>query len=133
MKNTIFVDTGVISLYASKNKNIIQEIKSKKKKDFFFITSELNYVELFNHLCRKQGKINAQVIMENLRKGNIITFIPVSNKISILAGELKCRYQFLSMVDAVIIAEAMSRKIYLYTTETHFNDVENLKVKKVSF
>ena len=86
-------------------------------------------------LCklREKGKINAQVIMENLRQGTTIEFIPVEEKISILAGELKCKYKFLSTVDAVIIAEALTRNIFIYTTETHFKDVENLKVKKIDY
>ena len=71
--------------------------------------------------------------MENLRKGDIIDFIPVSEKISILAGELKCKYKFLSIVDAVIIAEALTRSIFIYTTEIHFKDIDNLKVKKIDY
>lgn len=133
MKNTIFLDTGVIILYQSDHEEILKEIKTKIKKQYNFISSELNYIELFNHLCREKGKINAQIIMENLRKGNIIKFIPVSENISILSGELKCKYKFLSMVDAIIIAEALARKIFIYTTETHFNDVENLKIKKIDY
>ena len=104
-----------------------------KKAQSIILSSELNYIELFYHLCREKGKINAQVIMENLRQGNTIKFIPVNEKISILAGELKCKYKFLSIVDAVMIAEALARKILIYTTETHFNDVDNLKVKKIDF
>jgi hypothetical protein len=50
-----------------------------------------------------------------------------------LAGELKCKYKSLSIVDAVIIAEALTRKIFIYTTESHFTDIENLKVKEISF
>ncbi len=133
MKNTIFLDTGVISLYQSKHKEILKEINTKKKNQYSFISSELNYIEFFNHLCREKGKINAQIIMENLRKGNIFDFIPVSENISILAGELKCIYNFLSMVDAIIIAEALARKIFIYTTETHFKDINNLKVKKFNY
>lgn len=132
MKKTIFLDTGVISLYQSNHKETFKEIQTKKKNNNF-ISSELNYIEFFNHLCREKGKINAQVIMENLRKGDIIEFIPVSEDISILAGELKCKYKFLSMVDAVIIAEALTRKIFIYTTENHFKDVDNLKVKKINY
>ena len=133
MNNTIFLDTGVISLYHSKHKEILKEINTKKKNQYSFISSELNYVEFFNHLCREKGKINAQIIMENLRKGDIFDFIPVSEKISILAGELKCIYNFLSMVDAIIIAEALARKIFIYTTETHFKNINNLKVKKFNY
>jgi predicted nucleic acid-binding protein len=133
MKNTIFLDTGVISLYLSNHEETLKEIKTKKKNKYNFISSELNYIEFFNHLCREKGKINAQIIMENLRKGDIIDFIPVSENISILAGELKCKYNFLSMVDAIIIAEALTRKIFIYTTETHFEDIDNLKVKKINY
>jgi predicted nucleic acid-binding protein len=133
MKNTIFIDTGVISLYLSNHEEILKEIKTKKKNKYSFISSELNYIEFFNHLCREKGKINAQIIMENLRKGDIIDFVPVGENISILAGELKCKYKFLSMVDAIIIAEALTRKIFIYTTETHFNDIDNLKVKKIYY
>ena len=104
MKNTIFLDSGVISLYQSNHKQVITEITSMKKKQYIIISSELNYIEVFNHLCREKGKINAQIIMENLRQGNLIKFIPVSDKISILAGELKCKYKSLSLVDTFIIA-----------------------------
>ena len=133
MKNTIFIDTGVISLYLSNHEEILKEIKTKKKNKYSFISSELNYIEFFNHLCREKGKINAQIIMENLRKGDIIDFVPVGKNISILAGELKCKYKFLSTVDAIIIAEALTRNIFIYTTETHFNDIDNLKVKKINY
>ena len=133
MKNTIFLDTGVIVLYQSNHEETVKEIKKKKHDRYDFISSELNYIELFNHICREKSKITAQIIMENLRKGTIVEFIPVCVKISILAGELKCKYDFLSMVDAVISAEALTRKIYIYTTETYFNDVENLKVKKINY
>ena len=133
MKNTIFLDSGVIILYQSNQEETVKEIKSKKKNRVNFISSELNYIELFNHLCRKKGKINAQIVMENLRQGSIIKFIPLSKNISILAGELKCKYKFLSMVDAIMIAEALTRKIFIYTTETHFKNVENLKVKKIDY
>jgi len=132
MKNTIFLDSGVITLYQSNHEETLKEIKTKKNQ-FNFISSELNYIELFNHLCREKGKINAQIIMENLRQGSIIKFIPLSKNISILAGELKCKYKFLSIVDAIMIAEALTRKIFIYTTETHFKDVENLKVKKIDY
>ena len=133
MKNTIFVDSGVISLYLSNHEKTHREIKTLKKAHSIILSSELNYIELFYHLCREKGKINAQVMMENLRQGNTIKFIPVNEKISILAGELKCKHKFLSTVDAVIIAEALARKIFVYTTETHFNDVDNLMVKKIDF
>ena len=133
MKNTIFVDSGVISLYLSNHEKTLREIKTLKKAHSIILSSELNYIELFYHLCREKGKINAQVMMENLRQGNTIKFIPVNGKISILAGELKCKHKFLSTVDAVIIAEALARKIFIYTTETYFNDVDNLKVKKIDF
>ncbi len=133
MENTIFLDSGVISLYQSNHEEILREIKTMKKNHYSFISSELNYIELFYHICREKGKINAQVIMENLRQGKILKFIPVNEKTSILAGELKCKYKTLSIVDTIIIAEALARNIFIYTTETHFKDVENLKVKKIDF
>ena len=133
MKNTIFLDTGVISLYISNHKEILEEIRVKKKNNYQFIASELNYIELFNHICREKGKINAQIIMENLRREEMIHFLPVSEKISILAGEIKCKHWNLSLVDAVITAEALIRKVPIYTTETHLIEVENLKIKKINF
>ena len=71
--------------------------------------------------------------MENLREGDFIDFIPVRENISILAGELKCKYKFLSMVDAIIIAEALTQKIFIYTTEPRFKDINNLKVNKINY
>ena len=32
-----------------------------------------------------------------------------------------------------MITEALARKILIYTTETHFNAVDNLMVKKIDF
>lgn len=133
MKNIIFLDTGVISLYQCNHKETTKEIKTKKENQYKFISSELNYIELFTHICREKGKINAQVIMENLRKGEIIKFIPIRDDISLLAGELKCKYNFLSMVDSIIVAEALKRNIFIYTTETHFKEIESLKFKKMDF
>ena len=71
--------------------------------------------------------------MENLRREEMIHFLHVSEKISILAGEIKCKHWNLSLVDAVIAAEALIRKVSIYTTETHLIDVENLKIKKINF
>jgi hypothetical protein len=71
--------------------------------------------------------------MENLRKGNIVKFVPVSDSISLLAGELKCKHHNLSIVDSVICAEGLIRNSYVFTTETHFNEVKNLKIKKFDF
>ena len=133
MKNTIIIDTGILSLYQINDDKVVNEIISKIKKSVKFISSELNFVELFNHLCREKGKINAQIIMENLRKGDFVNFIPVLEDISLIAGELKCKYHSLSLVDSVICAEALIRNAYVYTTETHFNEVKNLKVKKFYF
>ncbi len=133
MKNTIILDTGVLGLYQINDKKVVDEITAKKRKLINFFSSELNYIELFKHLCKEKGKTSAQIIMENLRQGDIISFIPVLNKVSLLAGELKCKYQNLSLVDSVICAEALIRKAFLYTTETHFKKVENLKVKKFDY
>lgn len=133
MKNTIIIDTGILSLYQINDDKVVNEVVSKLKKSVKFISSELNFVELVNHLCREKGKINAQIIMENLRKGDFVNFIPVVEDISLLAGELKCKYHNLSLVDSVICAEALIRNAYVYTTETHFNEVKNLKVKKFYF
>jgi len=133
MKGTIFLDTGVLSLYQSKHEKTLEEIRSKRRKHFTFLSSEINYIELFKHLCREKGKISAQVIMENLRQAKIIRFIPVQDEVSILAGELQCNYNFLSIVDSIIIAEALIRNIFIYTTETHFKDIPKLKVKKINY
>ena len=133
MKNTIFLDTGVISLYLSGNRRIQEDIQSKLKKNFRFISSELNYIELFTHVCKKKGKVNAQVILENLRRENLIQFLSITKKVSLLAGELKCKYSNLSMVDSVIIAEVLTRNLTLYTTESGFDGIANLKVKKIDF
>jgi predicted nucleic acid-binding protein len=133
MKNTILLDTGILSLYNKNDQSVVREIETKQKQNYYFISSEVNYIELFNHICKEKGKISAQIILENLRKNDLITFIPVNNLTSILAGELKCKYHTLSMVDSIIIAEALIRKIFIYTTETHFSDIENLKTKKFDF
>jgi len=133
MKNAIFLDTGVISLYLSGNRSVQDDIRSKLKKKFHFFSSELNYIELFSHVCKKKGKVNAQVILENLRREDVIQFVSITKKVSILAGELKCTYSNLSMVDSVIIAEVLTRNLTLYTTESGFDGVESLKVKKIDF
>lgn len=133
MKNIILLDSGVLSLYLVKDESFLKEISLNTKRNYSYLSSELNYIELYNHLCRKKGKINSQIIMENLRRSPFLKFISVSEKISSLAGTLKCKYRFLSIVDSVICAEALLRKADIYTTETHFGNIKNLKVKKFMF
>ena len=133
MKNTIFLDTGVLGLYQINDRKVVSEILSNKKRGLNLISSELNFIELFNHICQEKGKISAQIIMENLRRGDIVEFIPVRKNVSRIAGELKCKYHNLSLVDSVVCAEALIRKAFVYTTETHFKEVKNLKVKKFDF
>jgi len=133
MKNIILLDTDVLSLYLINDEILIKELSILGKKNYVFLSSEVNFIELYNHLCREKGKINAQIIMENLRRRKLMEFIPVSNTISALAGELKCIYQSLSIVDSIICAEALKRKAIVYTTETHFKEIKNLKIKKFNF
>ena len=133
MKNIVFLDSGVLSLYLVNDESFMKEISLNTKRNCSYLSSELNYIELYNHLCRKKGKINSQIIMENLRRSTFIEFIPVTYKISGLAGTLKCKYRFLSIVDSVLCAEALLRKADIYTTETHFGNIKNLKVRKFMF
>lgn len=133
MKNEIFLDTGVIGLYQGMDESVVKEITRKRNESINFISSELNYIELFKHICQKKGKIAAQIAMENLRNSDIVKFIPVLDNISLLAGELKCKYPNLSLVDSIVCAEALTRNIYIYTTETQFQSVQKLKFKKFNF
>ena len=130
MKDIIFLDSGVLSLYLIKDESLMKEISLNNKRNYSYLSSELNFIELYNHICREKGKINSQIIMENLRRSRFMKFIPVTDKISIFAGELKCKFRFLSIVDSVLCAEALLRKADIYTTETHFSNIKNLKVKK---
>lgn len=133
MKNIIFLDSGVLSLYLVKDKLLMKELSLNIKRNYSYLSSELNFIELYNHICREKGKINSQIIMENLRRSTFMKFIPVTDKISIFAGDLKCKYRFLSIADSVLCAEALLRKAHIYTTETHFSNIKNLKVKKFGF
>lgn len=133
MKNIIFLDSGVLSLYLVKDESLMKELSLNIKRDYSYLSSELNFIELYNHICREKGKINSQIIMENLRRRLWVKFTPVTDKTSMFAGELKCKYRFLSIVDSVICAEALLRKAYIYTTETHFSNIKNIKVKKFGY
>ena len=133
MKDIIFLDSGVLSLYLIKDESLMKEISLNNKRNYSYLSSELNFIELYNHICREKGKINSQIIMENLRRSRFMKFIPVTDKISIFAGELKCKFRFLSIVDSVLCAEALLRKADIYMTETHFSNIKNFKVKKFRF
>ena len=41
MKNTIFLDSGVISLYQSGHEQTLREIKTLKKNDYIFLSSDM--------------------------------------------------------------------------------------------
>lgn len=133
MKDIIFLDSGVLSLYLIKDESLMKEISLNNKRNYSYLSSELNFIELYNHICREKGKINSQIIMENLRRSRFMKFIPVTDKISIFAGELKCKFRFFSIVDSVLCAEALLRKADIYMTETHFSNIKNFKVKKFRF
>jgi predicted nucleic acid-binding protein len=136
MKTRVCVDTGPITLYYQKNpptsvKKLMNQIKNKK---LIAIVAESILVESYKHLCKARGRDYAEGCIRSLQYLIQPKIQPLSSKLIMDAGLLKCQYpSILSYNDAIIIALALENKATLHTTEKNLPKIKHLRLKTYTF
>ncbi|BFH72941.1 hypothetical protein SJAV_08850 [Sulfurisphaera javensis] len=117
-KEKVIIDTGIYINYFLKKderyRKILQEIFTGEKEG---ISLFLNLTELYYVLGRLIGKESSMTAISLIRKSPI-KFVNIDEDLSIRAGEIKLTYDFLSIVDAYLIALAEREKAKIITTDS---------------
>ena len=124
----IFLDTGIFELYFIGKpdiKKIFNQIKNETIKVF---TLELNLCEQFYIVCEKLGKETALIRNLSLRKSKIV-ILDINEQLTERSGLFKCKYTQLSIVDAYICGCADLNNLLIYSTDSDFEDVKEIKKK----
>ena len=125
----IFLDTGIFELFFSGNKNIKQIFNQIKNETIKAFTLELNLCEIFYKTCEKLGKETAQIRNISLRNSKI-KILDINEQLTIKSGIFKCKYpQILSFVDAYISGCADLNNLLIYSTDSDFKDIKEVKNK----
>lgn len=136
MKTRICVDTGTITLYYQKNppltvKKLMNQIKNK---EMIALVAESILVESYKHLCKAGGKGYAEGCIRSFQHLIQPRIQPLSSKLIMDAGLLKCQYpSILSYNDAIIIALALENNATLHTTEKNLPKINHLRLKTYTF
>jgi predicted nucleic acid-binding protein len=123
-------------LYLSKNptQEIELLIKKIQAKEISAAVVAPVLIEVFKHLCVKNGKDFAINAFNSFRARVPLEIIQLTDSLIIAAGNLKCRYRgTLSYIDCIIIAFAIEQKIVLHTTEKELKNIPKLTVKEYGF
>ena len=136
MVQTVYLDTGIITLFYTKSPpqdvtNLMQEIKLRK------VTAYINWltlVEVFKNLCIAKGKSFAESSIVSFLNTYPIKLLEANQSVIIKAGILKCQYRReLSYIDCLIIAHSLNQKLTLHTTEKDLPNIPNLLIKNYKF
>ena len=136
MVQTIYLDTGVITLYYTKSppqevNNLMQEIKQRKVTAYVNL---LTLVEVFKNLYIAKGKSFAESSIVSFLNTYPIKLLEANQSVILKAGTLKCQYRReLSYIDCLIIAHSLNQKLTLHTTEKDLPDIPNLLIRKYEF
>jgi len=123
-------------LYLSKNppEEIESLIKKIQNKEISAAVVAPVLIEVFKHLCVKNGKDFAINAFNSFRARVPLEIVQLTDSLIIAAGNLKCQYrETLSYIDCMVIAYAIEQKIALHTTEKELKNIPKLIVKKYNF
>ncbi|TFF88527.1 MAG: type II toxin-antitoxin system VapC family toxin [Promethearchaeota archaeon] len=137
MKNSICLDTGIITQFYSKEppRDIIVLMNNVKKNDYNCKILYPILVEAYYHMCKFLGKIGAETRIASFIEKYPVNLVNLNKSLIFKAGELKCQYSnSLSYNDCIIIAYALNKKITIHTTEKGLNKLfPTLKLKEYLF
>ena len=116
----ICIDTGVFSIYFSKNRSakvkaLFDNIKNNEFKAFVV---KPVLIEVYFHICRIQGISEANVQLVSLMHNYDLNCVDLDEALILNAGKLKCQHpSALSLVDCMSIALCLKEKMEFHTTE----------------
>ncbi|OLS11983.1 MAG: hypothetical protein RBG13Loki_4392 [Promethearchaeota archaeon CR_4] len=137
----ICLDTGVLSIYFSKNvtKEITLLMTKIKLKQVEAHVLKPVLVEVFWHLCRVHGIDTAKSILLSFVNQVPIEQVELTLPLIIKAGTIKCQIPSgLSYIDCMCIAYSLNLKIPFHTTEKTLKTIptfilQRLKVVEYRF
>jgi predicted nucleic acid-binding protein len=133
----ICFDTGVLSIYFGKDIPERKKILSILEK-IATMTYEVHilspvFSEVFYHLCKIEGKIEARTKLLSFKELYSISTIQLSDDILLKAGELKCQNRsILSFIDCFSIAYCLLEQIAFHTTETKLREIPQIISKRMN-
>ncbi len=130
MKERYALDTGVISLFLSGNKEL--KWLAEQIDDGNALTTRLNLIELTTLIARKAGWDAAKTYYNRITATNL-SIVDTYEEITLSASRLKLLYPELSIVDTVIAAVSEHTHATLLTTEETLPRLKDIKVKKVNY
>ncbi len=110
-KNTICLDTGMITLLYSKDtpQSILQLFKKIKEEIIEAHVLSPLMAESFYHICKLSGKVAAETILATFLNNYPIKLVNLNQSLIIKAGLLKCKHaKILSYNDCFAIAYALN-------------------------
>jgi len=121
------------SYYSPENKEIAAwskaMIQSVSKGEIRLASSTITVTELYNTMGKTLGKDVVKTRIASIRASNI-RFIPVTEEIAQLAGEITLTAPEVPLADAIIAATAfIDAKATVITDDDHFKHIKQLKVK----
>lgn len=124
----IFLDTGIFELYFMGNQSIKEIFNQIKNETIKVFTLELNLFEYFYKTCEKIGKETALIRNISIRKSKI-KILDINMSLTEKSGFFRCKYSQLSTVDAYICGCADANNLLIYTTDSDFKDIKEIKTK----
>ncbi len=125
------LDTGPMMLYFAGDleaKSFFMEITSGRAEGY---TCETNMAELYYKTCERFGRETAAIREASIRNSSI-SVVPISQQLTLMAGELKCRHKgALSLTDAYLLAAAKMLKGTLVTTDSALESLNLVNVKLI--
>lgn len=108
---------------------IMNEIKSGKSTGYL---PQLVISEFYYKTCQKFGEQAALLRTKAIRDSMLEEYI-LTEKDTYVVGKAKLEYSFLSIVDAVVFATSKATKSTVITSDSDFQKIKGLKVKKLEY
>jgi toxin FitB len=87
----------------------------------------LSLFEVYRHLLRHVGRDDAIQVMAAMRQG---TVIDLDDRLALAAAELSVATR-LAMADSVMLATARAHGAVLWTQDTDFEDLEDVRLERI--
>jgi predicted nucleic acid-binding protein len=106
------------------DKELARKLKEESRKINERMVSSLTVHEIHRIVLKKEGKTVATLRSSSIRRD--FRVIDVDYAIAVKSAELRAKHP-MPMADSIIAATAQTEKCPLYTDDTHFKNIENLK------
>ncbi len=113
-----------VEYFYSNNPEFVRKLKEELRSVKERMVSSLTVHEIHRIVLKKEGK-DVATLRSNTIQGDF-EVIDVDYKIAIKSAELRNKHQ-IPMADSVIAATAQIQQCPLFSDDTHFKNIENLK------